>query len=110
MKDIILGIRDQIQWAEKITGIPKEKGIKLAHLYAESKPAANVFRDDTASCERRRTVRDDYGAFLPVRECWCFRGGAVRNNTGKAYFPNGECIFPWTKSRIRMEPVKDGDF
>ena len=126
-EEYILGIRDQIpktpEWAEKITGIPKEKIIELAHLYAESKPAAIL-----QGCGPQRHANGEQTVrMITALSCLCGNVGISGGRCGaeddtekpvKAYFPNGEERYPgkipcylWTKAvkeGIRMEPVKDG--
>ncbi len=126
-EEYILGIRDQIpktpEWAEKITGIPKEKIIELAHLYAESKPAAIL-----QGCGPQRHANGEQTVrMITALSSLCGNVGISGGRCGaeddtekpvKAYFPNGEERYPgkipcylWTKA-VRegtcMKPVKDG--
>lgn len=126
-EEYILGTRDGIpktpEWAEKITGVSKEKIIELARLYAKSKPAAIL-----QGCGPQRHANGEQTVrMITALSCLCGNIGISGGRCGaeddtekpaKVYFPNGEERYPgkipcylWTEAvrdGVQMKPVSDG--
>lgn len=126
-EDYILGKRDGIpktpEWAEQITGVPKEKISELAHLYTSAKPAALL----QGYGPQRHANGEQTARMITVLSCLCgnigISGGRCGAQDGvarpvRAYFPTGEQVYPgqipcylWTQAvedGVHMKPVKDG--
>lgn len=126
-EDYIFGKRDGVpktpEWAEQITGVPKEKIIELARSYAMAKPAALL----QGYGPQRHANGEQTARMITMLSCLCGNIGISGGRCGaedsverpaRAYFPTGENAYPgkipcylWTQAvedGVHMKPVRDG--